>query len=212
MKIFKILYNSHWFQKKWTKRTLKRNSLDYSYIWGNPEKNEDTFGNYLKIKDDFLLPNIKDKVVLELGCLDGKWSQYIMPHSREAILVDLDKSIIPLLDKRLKNKNYIFYETKGFELKGIANKSVDFIFSMDTLVRVKKKYIKKYFIEFERIMNNNGKILVHLPCNESRISRDRGFTNLSEQEIMSILKRAGFKNILLDYDTIVHGVLVLAGV
>jgi len=191
---------------------LKRNSLEYSYSWGDPEKSDDILGNYLKIKDDFLLPNIKEKVVLELGCLDGKWSQYILPNAKEAILVDLNKSIIPLLDKRLKNKNYIFYETKGFELEGIANNSVDFIFSMDTLVRVKKKFIKKYFIEFERIMNSNGKLVVHLPCNKSKVSRDRGFTNLSEQEIMSILKGIGFKNILLDYNTIVHGVLVLANV
>ena len=203
------LYNSNWFQKKWVKRTLKKKSLEYSYSWGNPDKNDDKFGNYLKIKNDYLIPNIKDKIVLELGCLDGKWSQFIVPNARETILVDLDKSITPMLNKRLGNSNYFFYETKGYELKGIKDNSVDFIFSMDTLVRVRKNFIKKYFSEFNRVLRKDGMLLLHLPCNTSEMSVKRGFTDLSQSEISGFLKRENFQNFKFDFTIINHGVLII---
>ncbi len=202
-------YNTLWYQKKWAKRTIEKNSLEYSYVWGNPDTSNGDLGNYLKIKSEYLIPNVKDKVVLELGCLDGKWSQFIVPIARKTILVDLDKSIIPLLTKRLGGSNFDFYETKGYELKGINNNSVDFIFSMDTLVRVKKSFIKKYFIEFSRVLKKEGKLLIHLPCNKSKISRERGFTDISEEEIIDLIGDTFSDKVVLDFDTIKHGVLLV---
>ena len=64
-------------------------------------ENENSLGDYMMIKDGLLLPNITGKTVVEIGCLDGKWSQYIVPHANHSILVDLSKEILPVLNERL---------------------------------------------------------------------------------------------------------------
>jgi len=115
-----------------------------------------------------LLPYIDGLTVLELGCLDGKWSQYIVPRAGRSVLVDLDERMKVLLRKRLGTDQFEFYQTSGSELSGIQDNSVDFVFSMDTLVRVRKPLIRRYFREFARVLGSDGKAVVHLPCRDRR--------------------------------------------
>jgi len=102
VKLFFGYYNTHYYQKQWTKVALEQFKLGQSYSWGKAIEDEDELGDYLKIKDQFLLPNIKDKSVLEIGCLDGKWSQYIVPVASHSTLVDVSKEILPVLNVRLE--------------------------------------------------------------------------------------------------------------
>ena len=103
---------------------------------------------------------------------------------------------------------YTFYETKGYELDGIENDTVDFIISMDTLVRVNKKYLNSYFEQFNRVLKMNGKMLIHLPCISSLISKQNGFVNLHPDEITAMMISNGFYEFTLDFSTINHGVLL----
>ena len=103
------------------------------------------------------------------------------------------------------------YKTKGFELDGIDNKSIDFIFSMDTLVRVNKKFLNSYFDHFNRVLKSDGKMLIHLPCVSSTFSKSRGFVKLHPDEITEMMIRNGFNEFTLDFSTINHGVLLKYG-
>ena len=207
-------YNLHYRQKKWTKVAIKMN-LGNEVSWGEPTIENEMLGDYIKIKDHLLLPNIKGKTVVELGCLDGKWSQHIVPYAGFTHLVDLSKTILPVLKKRLSNSGggggvglYSFYETKGYELDGIRDNSIDFIFSIDTLVRVNKKYLRSYFNHFRRVLKSDGKMLIHLPCNVVPFSRQKGFVNLSPSEIVKMLHSNDFEEFGFDFSTINHGVLI----
>lgn len=154
------------------------------------------------------MPGIENKTVLELGCLDGKWSKYFFGKAKDVILVDLDKRIENILRKKFPQAKFLFYLTRGNELSGIATNSVDFIFSMDSLVRCPKSYIYLYIREFRRILTKNGKILVHLPCSDSINSRERRFVKISGKEIINCCNNEGFINSELDFDTIAHGCLL----
>lgn len=90
-------------------------------------------GNYRKIKVD----------ILDLGCVGGKWTQYMLKAHR-IFCVDLCDKFFNYIRKNLPCDNIKFYKTRGNELWGIEDNSIDFIFSMDALVRVKKKYIRAY--------------------------------------------------------------------
>ncbi len=206
-------YNTHYRQKKWTKIAVKNHQKGLPSSWGKQLEKEVVLGDYLKIRDVFLLPNIVNKTVLELGCLDGKWSQYIVPNAKHTFLVDLSKDILPILLNKIKNSknNFTFYETKGNELQGIDNKTIDFIFCIDTLVRVSKKSIKKYFFEFKRILKEDGKMLIHLPCNIKELSVKNHFTNLSINEIKKFQYENNFNDFIIDTKTINHGVLLKYG-
>ena len=207
-------YNTHYRQKMWTKIAVDQFKSGEPYSWGISIENENCLGDYMRVKDELLLPNITGNTVVEIGCLDGKWSQYIVPHANHSILVDLSKEILPELNERLQEvpEKFTFYETKGYELDGIENDTVDFIFSMDTLVRVNKKYLNSYFEHFNRVLKMNGKMLIHLPCISSLFSKQYGFVNLHPDEITAMMISNGFNEFTLDFSTINHGVLLKYGV
>ena len=81
IKLYTGYYNTHYRQKKWTKIAIKNSQRGLPSSWEKQLDKEDVLGDYLKIRDEFLLPKIMNKTVLELGWLDGKWSKYIVPNA-----------------------------------------------------------------------------------------------------------------------------------
>ena len=150
-----------------------------------------------------------NKTILELGCLDGKWTQTYHGLANEVILVDLDKSIEPTLKNKFGNK-IRFYQTSGKELYGIADESVDVVFSMDTLVRCRRNIIFSYFREFSRVLKKDGEIYIHLPCDSIEGSTKRMFTPLSLQEIDNLSTKNALVDLRIDTKTLEHGVMVKA--
>ena len=197
-------YNTHTYQKTWIKKAIQSHKMN-SASWSPSEK----LGDYNKIKDELLIKEIKNKCVLEIGCLNGNWSKYLIKYSKKAILCDLSKDLVPIIEDNFGKDTFIFYETKGYELDGLGSDSVDFIFSMDTFVRVNKNYLKKYFKEFRRVLKTNGKMLLHLPITSSLVSNRKNFVKLSKEEISAFLDENNFTDYIIDEKTINHGCLVL---
>jgi SAM-dependent methyltransferase len=140
----------------------KPDKIKSAYGWGDPEAEEakegkKILGNYKFIKDNYLKPYIKDKVVLDFGCGFGKWIQFMFS-AKKIIGVDLRSIIVDI------NFPIQYYITKdGMELKGIKSKSVDFVFSMDALVRNEIKIIYGAMTELERVMKDDACFCIHLP-------------------------------------------------
>jgi ubiquinone/menaquinone biosynthesis C-methylase UbiE len=131
------------------------------------------------------------------------------PHAKFITLVDLSDELLPTLKKKIGKFN--FYKTKGDELLGINSNSIDFIFSMDSLVRVPNlNYLRNYFSEFKRILTPQGEILIHLPCNQISGCRMRGFTRLSLAEIKEICHINDFIIKDLNMKILEHGILLSA--
>jgi SAM-dependent methyltransferase len=213
----KINPNTLQYQKEhWKEEILHYNWDDsklFGYNWGDPNEAETKqpngriLGNYLKIKNEYLLPYINDRVVLEIGSGGGKWTQY-MKSAQHIICVDLNDELFNYIKKHLPSEKITFYKTSGNELSGIADHSVDFIFSMDTFVRIPKEYIFDYFKEFARVLTPNGKICIHLPCSNIHGSVRHQFIDLSKKEIKKMCTDNGFKYFILDEDTLTHGIIL----
>ena len=211
--------NTVTFQKSfWAKKIAESNNDKknfYGYDWGDPNKNQTKdcdgklLGNYLYIKNHYLLPGIKGAVVLEIGSGGAKWTQY-MKQAKKVICVDLADEIFAYIKKRLKWKNLEFYKTSGSELRGVKSGSVDLAFSMDSLVRTSKPLLKNYFSEISRVLKVGGKICLHLPCDEAAGSRMRDFVKLSTKDIESYCRNNSLKIIDIDNRSITHGVILLA--
>lgn len=179
----------------------------YGYSWGDPEREDDPLGNYLKIKNDFILPKVKDKVVLEIGSLDGKWTQHCLS-AKEIICVDLHEGGFSRLTERWPNAPIRTYLTEGDELRGIESNSVDFIFSIDSLMRADKGIILSYMEEIKRVLKKDGNVCLHLPCVNQQESIQRGFTDLSLEEIEEYCRLVDFNNYSIDFSTTQHGIFL----
>lgn len=160
-KLIKILReghpNSYRYQRNWAKRYINSKDNLYSDSWGKVGCYNPGLGDYRKISMDirtFSIPYPKE--VLDLGCLDGKWSIELAKYFHKVHCVGLTDTLHSLLAAKLKDKMGIFYKTSGNELHGFEQKSIDLIFSMDSLVRCPHSDIINYFKEFFRILRVGG--------------------------------------------------------
>jgi ubiquinone/menaquinone biosynthesis C-methylase UbiE len=200
--------NGYREQKKWAKLFLDSKNDDFSNSWGSVDAYNPGLGDYRIVKKAVQEIALK-KTVLELGCLDGKWTQTYHGLANEVILVDLDNSIEPTLKHKF-GSNIRFYQTSGKELHGIADDSVDVVFSMDTLVRCRRNIIFSYFREFSRVLKKDGTIYLHLPCDSIEGSLQRLFTPLTLREIENLSIKNSLFDLQIDKTTLEHGVLVKA--
>jgi len=211
---FKIDVNTNFTQKILWANHLKEHLIvnkdfeEYGFEWGNPENSNDPLGNYLAI-NNLLKRNIdQNSIVLELGTLGGKWTKYLL-HSKKVFCVDINSYFIDIIKQRYKSflNKINFYISKGNELEKIKNNSIDFIFCIDTLVRVEKEFIFDYIKEFSRVLTKDGKAIIHLPNSDIEDCINRNFTKLSTTEIIDEVEKY-FNNYTLDSKTIVHGTLL----
>lgn len=186
----------------------------YSYGWGDPESEEAKnmqgriLGNYKKIKEQYLIPHILDKTIIDIGSFDGKWTYY-MDSAKRVICGDLDQTAFDKVVKNLEYPNLEFYLCEGDSLKGIEDSSVDFVFSMDSLVRSEVGIIDSYIKEIKRVLSPGGKVCVHLPAQDQHDSWELGFTQIGSGEILEMCQIHGLENARVDKETINHGVLLL---
>jgi ubiquinone/menaquinone biosynthesis C-methylase UbiE len=220
MDYFKKLYlkikngnpNSFRYQKNWAKRFINSGRDDFSNEWGAVNKINPRLGDYTKVAEDITKFGQKftNGECLDVGCLDGKWATVLANSFSKVHLTDLTDLLVDHLSLKLQDKMGRFYKTRGDELKGFDPESIDFVFSMDSLVRAPKKSIFNYFSEFHRILRHGGLIYIHLPVVEKPRCVSKGFTSLKVEEIGSKLKYIGFTGIAFDMETLEHGAIVCA--
>ena len=212
--IFNIDFNTNFIQKiLWTShlKYYSENQSDnniYGYEWGSPENDKDPLGNYLKINN--LLQKIisPSSTILEIGTLGGKWTNYML-NAQKIICVDINSYFIEFIKEKFKSNinKFDFYISKGNELEGIPDNSINLVFCMDTLVRVEKEFIFDYLKEISRVLTKNGNAIIHLPNSDIQDCLNRNFTKLSTNEIINEVEKY-FDNYILDSKTIVHGTLL----
>lgn len=196
-------------------RELKEGMNDNGNAWGTPDdemaqtKKGDNLGNYKKIHSTYITPFIKNtSFVLDIGVGGGKWIPYFL-NANAIICVDVVNESLDFVRYCYKDLlNLRFYKTNGFELMGIPSNSVDFIFSIDVLVRYPHQNIKNYFKEFNRVLKPNGNVCIHLPYKESALTSKFKFIEYDMkqiEELRDILTKNDFD---IDTDTINHGVLI----
>lgn len=203
--IQKEFWLEHFEKFKHTHTDVER----YGYAWGDPEKSDDPLGNYLSIKRKLESLITPQSTVLELGTLNGKWTRYLL-NAKHVICVDINTEFPKWISERYSKylAKISFYITQGNELAGIAENSVDFVFSIDTLVRVEKESIQAYLYEIKRVLQPKGIAILHLPNSDIEGSKQRGFIPLCTQEISEMTKNL-FNTTRIDSLTLKHGSLVI---
>lgn len=201
----------------WTEGLIEHPGIgSYGAEWGDiystsaRNKRGDILGNYHHILNELLIPNINDKHVVDLGCLDGKWVIPMTWYAKKITAVDIITAGFEKISgwPGFRREQIVFYRTQGYELHGIITGSVDYIFCMDVFARTEPEVIELYMEEFKRVLSPQGKACIHLPCQIKQLSHELGFTPLSVEWISATTKKH-FENFIIDYQTINHGILLL---
>lgn len=136
-------------------------------------------------------------VILEVGPGYGRWTQFLLDHCQELIIVDIAERCIHACKQRFEDSHQIrFCVGNGYSLDFLEDSSVDFIFSFESLVHTEIEILGSYLKEFSRVLRPGGSGFVHhsnlgsyenyfsrldaLPISLSRLLRLRGLADYDE--------------------------------
>jgi len=113
----------------------------------------------------FIEPNVtSSSAVLEIAPGHGRWSREIAPRCSRLVLVDLSRNCIEHCRHLLRGHAHVEYQvTDGRSLPGVADGSIDFVWSYDSFVHMRKKVIEAYLEEIARVLNPGGLAVIHHP-------------------------------------------------
>jgi SAM-dependent methyltransferase len=113
-----------------------------------------------------LLPKIKNKKILDIGCAGGWYTKYLLDNGAEVISIDVNKNMVEITKKRIQNRCPVIQAdiNNGFDF--IKNGTVDIVLASLVLHYIKD--IEKTFSEINRILRIDGEIVfsVHHPLIE----------------------------------------------
>lgn len=115
------------------------------------------------VVDDLILANAgTDPVSLEIGPGAGRWSVALEEISARLYLVDITELSMKLCRERFAGCDNVEYRiTDGNALPGLADASVDFIWSFDVFVHILPEDQRSYMREFARVMRPGAKAVIH---------------------------------------------------
>jgi ubiquinone/menaquinone biosynthesis C-methylase UbiE len=113
--------------------------------------------------DEVLLPTIPaGGTVLEIGPGGGRWSVLLQPRSERLVLVDVAQRPLDLVAERLAGAENVEYVlTSGSALVGVADASVDAVWSFDVFVHVAPVDQAGYLSEIARVLRSGGVAAIH---------------------------------------------------
>jgi ubiquinone/menaquinone biosynthesis C-methylase UbiE len=100
--------------------------------------------------------------ILEIACGFGRWTDFLKDLCRELVVVDLSEECVESCKKRFASESHIqYYVNDGKSLHMIAEESIDFIYSFDSLVHADIGVLEGYLSQFSRILARNGVAFIH---------------------------------------------------
>jgi len=113
--------------------------------------------------------------ILEIAPGFGRWTQYLHPLCERLIVVDLAERCIAHCRERFASVDRIEYHVNdGASLAMVADRSVDFIFSFDSLVHAETDAIGAYLAQAARKLKPGGAGFIHHSNLAAFVSRATG--------------------------------------
>jgi SAM-dependent methyltransferase len=129
---------------------------EWSAWWGTPEA-EWRATIYPRIEE--FLPT---GVLLEIAPGYGRWTQFLRKHCSRLIGIDLSAKCVKACRRRFwRDRRAKFYVNDGKNLSAVADESVDFAFSFDSLVHVEVDVMNAYVEELARVLRPDGVAFLH---------------------------------------------------
>jgi len=113
-----------------------------------------------------ILPRIRGLLpaaaALEIGCGFGRYSARLREWCDRLVLVDLVERCVSACRERFAGDSGVSVSlTDGFSLPGVAERSLDFVFSFDSLVHAEIDVLSGYLGEIARTLSRDGAAFLH---------------------------------------------------
>jgi SAM-dependent methyltransferase len=128
---------------------------EWSESWGGPEPQ--WFGCLLPR----IWPYLPAETILEIAPGHGRWTRFLLPACEQLIGVDIAEGCVEACRQRFSGTHAEFFTNDGRTLPMVADHSVDFVFSCDSLVHAERDVMESYAHELARVLRPNGVAFLH---------------------------------------------------
>lgn len=140
------------------KKTLKENSKSY-YNEVDYYEEFSKYEDYPRKIEKFLLPKIKGKIVLDLGCGSGKFLKSLAPSSKKYYGLDVSKQQLKIAMEKAKKMSNVKFFNSSAENIPLPDKSIDVVIATWVISAVNGfKRKRKMLDEVNRVLKNNCKV------------------------------------------------------
>ena len=102
--------------------------------------------------------------VLDIGCGIGRMDAFVAPHVNRLTGIDVSGEMIAQARERLGHlANVQFLEGDGWSLQGVADASLDLVFSHVVFQHVPRPVFVAYLPEVNRVLRSGGNFLFQIP-------------------------------------------------
>lgn len=141
---------------QWTNREWSDNGDRWSNEWGGTSF----------LWHGTILPRIHRFLpathILEIAPGYGRCTQYLINQCERFSGIDLAPNCVEGCKKRfIKYSHSNFFVTNGLSLDMVADDSIDFVFSWDSLVHAEEDVLKSYITQLQRKLHVGGKGFLH---------------------------------------------------
>ena len=100
--------------------------------------------------------------ILEIAPGFGRWTSFLRGYCERLIVVDLSEKCIRACQERFADDRHITYHVNdGSSLNMVESGSIDFVFSLDSLVHAEADVVERYVPEFARVLSSRGAGFIH---------------------------------------------------
>ena len=129
-----------------------------------------------------LLPEVKGKRVLDVGCGPGVYAEWLVNSGAEVVAFDANEKMVKLAKQRLQGKVEIVQANLEYPLDFLADGSFDIVVS--PLVMDYVKDWVRAFREFQRVLRVRGYLIFSIEHPQAKYDAHRASSNYFEVELV----------------------------
>ncbi len=116
--------------------------------------------------------------ILEIAIGYGRWTRFLVNESRRFVGFDLVEKCTQYCRDRFSEPNRTFVHNDGLRLTGVKDRSIDLVFSFDSLVHANWETIRFYLSEILRVLRPGGFAFIH----HSNAATIAGFESMAPEQ------------------------------
>ncbi len=136
-----------------------RNGDEWSTGWGGPASQ---WSSWIAPRLEAAAGTPPYARIVEIGCGHGRWTQFLAEWSQEVVAVDLAPECVAACEARFADVEAVRPGIcDGRTLPTIDDRSVDLVFSFDSVVHADAEAIGGYVAELARVLTDDGVAWIH---------------------------------------------------
>lgn len=197
-----------WARLRRAYRALREGEGIYGLEWGDPECSPPL----AYIRDQFLKPYIRsDSIVVEIGPGGGRWTRYML-QAHALYAVDLHQELLDELRATFDVPHMNYVKNNGTDFPGIAEPTVDFIFSFGTFVHLDLEVIDAYLKNMRPLLKTGSNVVVQYSDKTKPMGRNNpAFSDNDPQTMRKLINAHGYEIREEDLATLWHSSVVRFG-